>query len=103
MKLYDRGLTSADAGQTQEVQKPGNTSTGKSGTKGTGALGDHVEFSGNLGRLSRTLSTYDTGRASHVRALATQYQGGTYRPDSAATSRAMIAEAVSAGTSAGTH
>jgi anti-sigma28 factor (negative regulator of flagellin synthesis) len=96
MKVYDRGLTPAETGNTQDIQKLSN-STGKSATRGASTSGDHVEFSGNLGRLSRTLSTYDNSRASRVQALAAQYQSGNYRPDSAATSRGMLSEAVAAG------
>ncbi len=96
MKVYDRGLTAAETGQTQDVQKLTNGSV-KTATLRSDTSGDRVEFSGNLGRLSRTLATYDTGRASRVQALAAQYQGGTYRPDSAATSRGMVSEALGAG------
>jgi len=96
MKVYDRGLTPAETGQTQDVQKLTGGS-GKSANRAAAASGDRVEFSGNLGRLSRTLSTYDTARATRVQALATQYQSGNYHPDSSATSRGMVSEAISAG------
>jgi hypothetical protein len=59
---------------------------------------DRVEFSGIFGRLARTLSTYDTSLANRVQALAAEYQSGNYRPDSAATSQAMVREALAAGT-----
>ena len=95
MKVYDRGLTPAETGHTQDVQKLGNNSAGKSATKGADTSGDRVEFSGTLGRLSRTLSTYDTSRANRVQSLAAQYQSGNYHPDSAATSRGMIERALS--------
>ena len=65
MKVYDRTLTPAETGHTQDVQKLGS-GTGKSANRGADTPGDRVEFSGNLGRLSRTLSTYDTGRAARV-------------------------------------
>lgn len=96
MKVYDRGLTAAETGQTQDVQKLTNGS-GKSATRGSDTSGDRVEFSGNLGRLSRTLSTYDTSRASRVQSLAAQYQSGNYVPDSSATSRGMLDDALSSG------
>src|SRR4051812_36455808 len=97
MKVYDRGLTPAEAGHTQDVQKLGHSSTGKSANRGADSSGDRVEFSGSLGRLSRTLSADNASRSSRVRALASQYQSGSYRPDSAATSRAMVRETLSAG------
>jgi hypothetical protein len=96
MKVYDRGLTPAETGSTQDVQKL-SSGSGKSATRGADAGGDRVEFSGSLGRLSRTLSTYDTTRASRVQSLAAQYQSGSYCADSAATSRGMLTEALSSG------
>jgi hypothetical protein len=95
MKVYDRALTAAETGQTADVQKLQNSS-GRSAARGSASSGDRVEFSGNLGRLSRTLSTYETGRASRVQSLVAQYQSGNYQPDSAATSHGMLSEALSA-------
>jgi hypothetical protein len=95
MKVYDRGLTAAETGHTQDVQKL-TSGAGKSGVKSDDASGDRVEFSGTLGRLSRTISAYESARGSRVQALAAQYQSGNYRPDSAATSRGMLTEALGA-------
>ena len=97
MKVYDRGLTPAEAGQTHDVQKLSNNSSGKATNRDADASGDRVEFSGSLGQLSRTISAYDTSRASRVQALAAQYQSGNYQPDSAAISRSMVGEALGAG------
>ncbi len=97
MKVYDRGLTPAETGQTQDVQKLNNSSSGKSTNRGADPSGDRVEFSGSLGRLSRTISTYDSGRANHIASLAAQYQSGNYLPNSAATSQGMVSEALGAG------
>jgi anti-sigma28 factor (negative regulator of flagellin synthesis) len=97
MKVYDRGLTSAEAGQTHDVQKLSNNSSGKTANRGTDSTGDRVEFSGGLGQLSRTISAYDTSRASRVEALAAQYQSGNYQPDTAAISRSMVGEALGVG------
>ena len=98
MKLHDRVPTAAETVRTPDVRKLSNASTARSPTSGVDASSDHVEFSGNLGRLARTLSTYDTSRANHLQALAAQYQSGNYRPDSFATSQAMVREAFVAGT-----
>jgi hypothetical protein len=54
-------------------------------------------LSGTLSRLSRTLTTFETTQANRVQALAVQYQSGNYRPDSAATSKGLVSEAMSAG------
>jgi hypothetical protein len=43
------------------------------------------------------MSADGSARANRVQALAFEYQSGTYRPDSAATSRGMVAEALSDG------
>jgi anti-sigma28 factor (negative regulator of flagellin synthesis) len=99
MKIYDRSLTGAAPPETSkagEAQKLDQASGGKSaGTSGAG--GDRVELSGTLNRLSQTLSSFGNARASKVQQLAAQYQSGNYRPDSAATGRAMVSEALVAG------
>lgn len=57
-----------------------------------------MEFSAGLGQLAHAISTYGADRASQVQTLAALYQGGGYRADSAATSKAMVSDALSAGT-----
>lgn len=99
MKIYDRNLTgtsAAETGRTQESQNLSRTGTAKS-AGGAGGSNDRVEFSGGLSQLSRTLSTFQSGRASRVQALAAAYQNGSYRVDAAATSRSMVSDALSAG------
>ena len=99
MKLHDRVPPGAETLPTQDVRKLNYTSTGRSAaTAGAAASGEHVEFSGNLGRLARALSNYDSSRANRVEALRVQYQSGNFRPDSAATSRSMVSRAILAGT-----
>jgi hypothetical protein len=99
MRVYDTNLTgtaAAEAGRSQETKRIDRGSQG--GASRIGSTGsDHVEFSGALGRLSQTLSDFQHSRASRVQALAGQYQTGNYRPDSAATSRAMVSEALAIG------
>ena len=71
--------------------------TGKSLTRSGDGSNDSVVFSGTLSRLSRTLSTFETTRADQVQALTAQYQRGNYLPDSAATAKGIVADAISAG------
>ena len=111
MKIYDLNLTGTSAtetGRAQESQKPSRAGTVKSsasgvfngsGASGSGISGssDRVEFSGTLSRVSRSLAAFESSRANRVQALAAQYQNGTYKPDLAATSKGMVAEAMSAG------
>ena len=98
MKIYDLNLTggaaAAGAGRTQETQKSGQASGGKGVT--AAGTDDRVEFSSTLGRLSKAISAYGNSRSSRIEALAAQYQNGAYRPDSAATAKGMVAEAVAA-------
>ena len=103
MKIYDSnpyGLPVGDTSRTTETQ-----STGKGGAApavaGAGAGSDRVELSGTLGKLSQALNSYQTGNSARVAALAAQYQSGRYQPDSLATSRAMVSDALSGGLAAG--
>jgi anti-sigma28 factor (negative regulator of flagellin synthesis) len=101
MKVYDNNLSStsaADIGRAQETQKTDRSEGAKGGAiKPSGSV-DRVEFSSALGSLSRTMSASGSSRASQVQALAAQYQSGNYHPDSAATSHAMVSDAIAAGT-----
>jgi anti-sigma28 factor (negative regulator of flagellin synthesis) len=95
MKVVDRNLNSGPAvesGRTQEIQRASST-TG-SAAAAQPSNGDRVEFSNTLGSLARAMSTFSTSNASKVQGLAAQYQSGAYRANSAATSRAMIAQAL---------
>jgi hypothetical protein len=100
MKVYDSnltGTTAAQAGRSQETQKPDQTDNTRFHQAGSRSE-DRVELSSTLGRLSKAMAAYGSSRASQVQALAAQYQAGRYRPDSLATSRGMVSEALNAGT-----
>jgi len=100
MKIYDRNLTGTTASEmarAQESQNLSRTQGGSSSTSGVDGSNDRVEFSGTLSRLSRALTTFESARSSRVQALAVEYQSGNYRPDSADTSKGMVAEAMNAG------
>lgn len=89
------GPSAAQAGRPADTQKTGHDSSGN--TAGTGsAEGDRVELSSTLGRLSQAIGTYANHRAERVQALASEYQAGRFRPNSQATSRAIIGEALAA-------
>ena len=90
------GRSTAETGRTPETQKvERGESTRTNAAGGTGGA-DRVELSSTLGRLSQAISIYADQRASRVEALAAEYQSGRYVPDAAATSRGLIAEALSA-------
>jgi anti-sigma28 factor (negative regulator of flagellin synthesis) len=99
MRINDRNLTGTSASETgraQETRDLSRAGTGKSNT-GVDGSNDRVEFSGTLNRLSRTLTTFESARASRVQALAANYQSGSYKPNAAATSKGLVADAMSAG------
>ena len=97
MKIYEHnraeGLVST--AKSQETKKTERSGAAQTGAVNGGQGGDRVEFSAGLGQLSRAISSYGSQRSSQVDALAALYQSGNYVPDSAATSQAMIAEALS--------
>ena len=100
MKIYDRNLTGASAAETGRAQEAKNLNRAATDTSpargGAGGSNDRVEFSGTMSRLSRALATFESTRASRIQALAVEYQNGKYKPDPAATSKGLIAEALSA-------
>lgn len=105
MKVFDRNLTPASAAESGRTQETGRSERGdgvaRSGSAGNTGSGDRVELSGTLSSLARALSGFSTSRAGRVAALASQYQAGTYRPDSVATSRGMVADALKAAVTEG--
>lgn len=99
MRINDRnaaGPEATPAGHTSETQKAGQNA-GRTGTTGSPETGDRVELSSTLGRLSQAIATHSAQRSSRVQTLSADYQGGRYQPNSEATSKGMIAEALSAG------
>ena len=100
MRINDRNLTGTSASETgraEETKDLSRAGMGKTSANGVDGSNDRVEFSGTLSRLSRTLTTFESSRASRVQALAANYQSGSYRPNAAATSKGLIADAMSAG------
>lgn len=100
MRIYDRNSTGASASESeraQEIQRIDQEESARRGAAGADSVGDRVELSSTLARLSGALAAHGSHRASRVQALAAQYQAGKYRPDSAATASGMVAEALSMG------
>lgn len=98
MRIYDGNLSGAgDAGRAAETQRTDRTSGSRAGGASAPSNGDRVELSNTLGSLSRALSSHSSGRAARVRELTAQVASGQYRPDSKATSRGMVSDAVAGG------
>jgi len=91
------GLAGPESASAQELQKTSRGETAGSSAQIGGQNGDRVEFSAGLGQLAKAISTYAANRTAQVQKLAALYQSGGYRTDSAATSRAMVSDAIGAG------
>jgi anti-sigma28 factor (negative regulator of flagellin synthesis) len=97
MRVNDRNLTGAtpaESGRAQNTEKLDRNQGVRAGTAATDRTGDRVELSSTLETLSRAMSAYRSERSHRVQALAGQFQSGSYHPDSAATARGMVPEAL---------
>ena len=98
MRVYDQNLNNAAAAQSGAAREVAGTDrAGTTRTHGNRAEGDHVELSHTLSALSHALGVHETGREARVQELAAQYGRGEYRPNAAATSRAIVSDALAAG------
>ena len=94
MRISNSDLTGTAAAEAARAQETPKSERGDRASLNGASTGDRVEFSAGLGQLAHAISTYGAERTAQVQSLATLYQSGGYRPDSAATSRAMVAEAL---------
>ena len=100
MRINDRNLTGAtpaESGRAQEAQKPNRNQGVQTETPTTDKAGDRVELSSTLEALSRAISAFGAERSNRVQLHAVQYQRGTFHPDSEATARGIVSEALLAG------
>jgi anti-sigma28 factor (negative regulator of flagellin synthesis) len=98
MRVYNSNIgggTAAGTDRTQEA-RGSETAAGKTATSSS-AASDRVELSQALGSLARAMSADSASRASRVASLASQYQSGNYQPNSYATSKSMISDALNLG------
>jgi anti-sigma28 factor (negative regulator of flagellin synthesis) len=82
--------------RTGGAQATGSSDKSNSGSQVSSGF-DQAEFSGFLSQLSRNLQSDSAGRAQRVSQLAAAVQSGTYKVDSAALSRTLVDQAISAG------
>ena len=97
MRVDDRNLNGAAGLQ------PGRTS-GANGAERTGSnsgsqvsesqSGDRIEISGAAGLVSQALHITSSERAQRIQQLTADYRSGNYQPNSLATSRAIIQDAL---------
>jgi anti-sigma28 factor (negative regulator of flagellin synthesis) len=98
MRVNDQnavGSAASDIGRTQDVQTSDRTGAAQSSNPYSN--GDRVEFSSTLGSLSQAISAESSQRSSRVQAIAAAYQNGTYSADPMTISKAMVADAATAG------
>lgn len=95
MRVYDRNQVGASAVETNSL--PGTQSSDRSSEAGDlWSAGDRVELSTTLGNLSHALAADSGSRMTRVRELTSQYQSGSYLPDSLATGYALVEDALGA-------
>jgi hypothetical protein len=80
------GAGAADPAAPASTRKPGETKAGQGS--------DQVQLSGLSGQLLQTLGAGSADLALRLEKLAAHYRSGRYQPDSLATSRGIIAEAM---------
>jgi flagellar biosynthesis anti-sigma factor FlgM len=100
MRITDQNpqvsTTSVQPQRAAGAQATGSSGQSKSGNQ-VSSEGDQAEFSGFLSQLSRNLQTDSAGRAQRVSQLAAAVQSGSYKVDSAALSKTLVDQAISAG------
>lgn len=96
MKVQDPSLTASSAATTLPPGGVTRQQGADHGTPATAARGDRVDLSGLTGRLGSVLGAQAAQRAARVAALARDFQAGRYQPDPSQTSRAIVAETLSA-------
>jgi len=98
MRVYNSNISGGTAAGADRAQEARGTeaAAGKTANSSNPA-NDRVELSQALGSLAKAMSAESSSRASRVSALAAQYQSGAYQPNSHATSKSMIHEALAGG------
>jgi anti-sigma28 factor (negative regulator of flagellin synthesis) len=86
------GTSAAEAGRPEEAHRSDSGAQSRAATSKSGS--DRVELSSTSASVSRSMAAHRSERDAKVHELAAQYQTGRYRPDSAATSRGMVSEAM---------
>lgn len=90
------GATAPGVGRADEASPLSGRATpasGKAGQRGT----DSVEISSLSQSFTAANSAEDAHQASRVKQLAALYRSGQYQMDSASVSRAMVSQALTAG------
>jgi anti-sigma28 factor (negative regulator of flagellin synthesis) len=93
------GTSASETSRTQDVVQIGSAGN-RSGSK-IGVATDRVELSSLSGRIADASSASETAQASRVQQLGALYSSGRYQPDSMATGRALVSQAIQSGSMGG--
>jgi hypothetical protein len=98
MRIHNQtslGPPATQPGRTGKTQKAGLSSTVPTSAAGS-AGNDQIELSSTLGPVFQAIGAFASQRAVRVDALAGEYDSGSFRPNSEATSQAMVIDALTA-------
>jgi hypothetical protein len=85
------GLQTGRTPETHGAERAGST-PGSQVSESQG--GDRVEISGTAGLVSQALGAGAADRTQRIQQLTTDYRSGNYRPNSLATSQAVVQDAL---------
>ena len=94
IRIYNDGLAGAAAAETSRAQELSRTTGTSKSVEGSSASGeDQVQISS----LSETLAAQSSQRAARVQDLAGVFQSGRYQVNSVDVSKAIVNQALQAG------
>jgi hypothetical protein len=97
MRIDDRNLNGAaglQTGRTPDTHAAERAGSTSGSQVSESQSGDRVEISGTAGLISQALGTGSVERAQRIQQLATDYRSGNYQPNSLATSKAIVQDAL---------
>jgi hypothetical protein len=97
MRIDDRNLNGAaglQTGRTPDTHAAERAGSTSGSQVSESRSGDRVEISGTAGLISQALGTGSVERTQRIQQLATDYRSGNYQPNSLATSKAIVRDAL---------
>ena len=96
MRVNDTSLNSTAASQSTKAQEVQNSTSqaARKAAAGQSAQTDQVEISSFSTKVMQAASADSPERTAKVEKLAAEYKAGRYQPDSAATSRGIVNDAM---------
>jgi len=97
MRIDDRnlnGVAGLETGRTPDTHGSERAGSPSGSQISESRAGDRVEISGTAGLVSQALGTGSAEHAQRIQQLAANYRSGNYQPNSRATSRAIVQDAL---------